>query len=394
MEIVIPKSKLLDVKSMIVGFNSQLKKHGLPPIASVFSEPFTKKWFVSELTFEKSKWKSLGVKKDVALISIKLGLDVYDAQGVEFHSYINTDSVVFDPLSAKVTECKHVAFTKTPFELNDVGDVFSHDGSVICSKCSVVRNRQSVFQCIDKKTGLIKPVSYSCLDGDHALSQQKLVMWHGYYKHVFQKLIADIQSESRIRLVLKQPKPSDVFGINSFVSMVREQIFVDGSFYSTKFINSTSSIVLKNLQKGCIGTIYKDIARYHDYMSSFMPKPGFEYNVKRAYYNAKKNGVGQSNAALIAASYVLYRSKCPDLAFEDEPLYLGFYSGIIVPFLVDKKSVYFRDAFGRVFITSLESVSDSVNSGDVLLVKAIVDDLVVSNGRLIHKLNSIEQFTL
>lgn len=394
MQIVIPKSKLLEVKGMISGFNGQLKKSGLPPIASNYSEPFEKKWFVSELTYENSKWVNSGVKKDVVLVTVTLGVDVYDPKGVDFFSYIDTHSVVLDPLSAEVSACNYIAFTNKPFVLDDIASVFSNDGSVLCSKCSVVRNRQSVFQFVDAGTGKNLPVSYSCLDGSHALSQQKLVMWHGYYKHVFQKLIADIQSESRIRLVLKQPKASDVFGINSFVSMVREQIMVDGSFYSTKFINSTSSIVLNNLQKGCLGTIYKDIARYHDYMSSFTPKPGFEYNVKRAYYNAKKNGVGQSNAALIAASYVLYRSKCPDLAFEDEPLYLGFYSGIIVPFLVDKKSVYFRDAFGRVFSTSLESVPDSVNSGDVLLVKAIVDDLVVSNGRLIHKLNSIEQFTL
>lgn len=394
MQITIPKSKLLDVKGMISGFNSQLKRSGLPPISSNYSEPFKKKWFVSELTFENSKWINAGVKKDVVLVTVTLGADVYDPHDVEFFSYIDTDSVVLDPLSAQISACNFIAFTNKAFVLDDIASVFSNDGSVLCSKCSVARNRQSVFQCVDASTGNNLPVSYSCLDGSHALSQQKLVMWHGYYKHVFQKLIADIQSESRIRLVLKQPKASDVFGINLFVSMVREQIIVDGSFYSTKFINPTSSTVLNNLQKGCLGAISKDIARYHDYMSSFIPKPGFEYNVKRAYYSAKKNGVGQSNAALIAASYVLYRSKCPDLAFEDEPLYLGFYSGIIVPFLVDKRFVYLRDAFGRVFSASLELVPDSVKGGDVLLVKAVVEDLVSLNGRLIHKLKSFEQFTL
>ena len=316
MQITIPKSKLLDVKGMISGFNSQLKRSGLPPISSNYSEPFKKKWFVSELTFENSKWINAGVKKDVVLVTVTLGADVYDPHDVEFFSYIDTDSVVLDPLSAQISACNFIAFTNKAFVLDDIASVFSNDGSVLCSKCSVARNRQSVFQCVDASTGNNLPVSYSCLEGNHALSQQKLVMWHGYYKHLFNKLVADIQSESRIRLVLKQPKASDVFGINSFVSLVREQVVIDGYFYSTKFINSTSSIVLSNLQKGLFGSIYKDIAKYHEFMSGYVPKPGFEYNVKRAYYGAKKNGVGQSNAALIAASYVLYRSKCPDLVFE------------------------------------------------------------------------------
>ena len=394
MEIVIPKSKLLDVKSMIVGFNSQLKKHGLPPIASVFSEPFTKKWFVSELTFEKSKWKSLGVKKDVALIAIKLGLDVYDAQGVEFHSYINTDSVVFDPLSAKVTECKHVAFTKTPIELNDVGDVFAHDGSVICSKCSVVRNRQSVFQCVDKKTGLIKPVSYLCLDGQHALTQQKLVFWHGYFKHLYEKLISDIQSECRIKLVVSKPTDNDRFGINSFISQVRDQIIKDGGYYSAKYVNPTAVIVLTNLRNGNLAPIYKDIAKYHEFMSSFTPRPGFEYNVKKAYFNAKQGGVGQSNSSIIASSYILYRSKCADLVFDDEPLFLGPYSGILIPYLVDKKLAYFRDVFGRVFSVNVHEVPTTIKNGDVILVCANVVDMGVFSGRLVHKLNSFKLFAI
>lgn len=211
MEIVIPKSKLLDVKRLVGNFNSQMKKVGLPLIVSSYSQPFKKIWFVSELDYDGLHWKNKGIKKEVVLIKVGFNLTQFDDCGIDFYSYIDTSSVVLDPLTAKVEFCNYVAFTSKPFVVADVNSVFANDGTVICSKCSVVRNRQSVFQCIDSDMGVLLPISYSCLQGKHALSPQKLVLWQGYFKHVFTKLISQIQSESRIKLIVNKPTGNDVF---------------------------------------------------------------------------------------------------------------------------------------------------------------------------------------
>tara|TARA_B100002049_G_C16085118_1_gene379034 strand:- start:9582 stop:10772 length:1191 start_codon:yes stop_codon:yes gene_type:complete len=393
--IYVPQSKLAHIKALVNAFNKELHSNGLGRVSLSVEEAVVRDWYVTERYWENSKktWKDEGIKKKVKLHKITLQSDYVEIEGLTPIAYINGQGAKFDDLLNEPVSCSSVSFSKELVSHQMLKSVFDEKRSVKCDHCNSNRRRDKAFFMRALEGEDTAVYGANCVHSISEYTSTRLVRWYGFFKHKYERLLANIQQEIRIVTITRKPEVDAAFSFELFISNLHDTVMADAEFHGAKSPLPTYKRVLSSIVSGeKIKASGMDV-RFSAWVKKMSPSTKFHKNARFQTLHALKEGVSVSNAALIAA---LYNDFLKSIKFSDAPVIpVGYTSGLAeisdIEHASGKNCVLLKDVHGRRFIAE---TLHNYPRGRLIAFEGIVLRYEYQSGVVSYYLSELKEFSV